>query len=45
MDEQGTRRLDALDEQEATRLLAELTSDLSPEGEYRTRHPEGYSME
>ena len=37
--------LAAMDEQEATRFLTELASALSPEGEYRTRHPEDYVME
>ncbi|HEX2109727.1 MAG TPA: nuclear transport factor 2 family protein [Rubrobacteraceae bacterium] len=37
--------LEAMDEQQATRLLTELASTLSPEAEYRTRHPEDYSME
>ena len=37
--------LSAMNEQEATRFLAELASALSPEGEYRTRHPEDYVME
>jgi hypothetical protein len=37
--------LAAMNEQEATRFLTELASALSPEGEYRTRHPEDYVME
>jgi len=34
-----------MDDQEATRLLTELASALSPEGEYQIRHPEDYVME
>ena len=45
MDDQRAPKLEAMDEQEATRLLTELTSDLSPEEEYRIRHPEDYVME
>ncbi len=45
MDDQRAPKLEAMDEQEATRLLTELTSDLSPEEEYRIRHPEDYLME
>src|SRR3712207_6073685 len=45
MDDQRAPKLEAIDEQEATRLLTELTSDLSPEEEYRIRHPEDYLME
>ena len=44
----GDRRvldLEAMDEQEAARLLTELASDLSPAGEYAIRHPEDYAME
>jgi hypothetical protein len=37
--------LAAMNEQEATRFLTELAPALSPEGEYRTRHPEDYVME
>ena len=37
--------LAAMNEQEATRFLTELASALSPEGEYRTRHPADYVME
>ena len=37
--------LEAMDEQQATRLLTALASTLSPEAEYRTSHPEAYSME
>jgi hypothetical protein len=37
--------LEEMDEREATRLLTELASDLSPEGEHRIRHPEDYVME
>lgn len=45
MDHQQIPNLEEIDEQEATRLLAGLASDLSPEGEYRMRHPEDYVME
>jgi len=45
MYEQETRRLDTMDEQEATRFLTGLASDLSPEGEYAIRHEEDYVME
>jgi hypothetical protein len=37
--------LEALSEREATHLLTELASDLSPEKEYALRHPEDYVME
>jgi SnoaL-like domain len=37
--------LQQMDEQEARRFLTELASDLSPEEEYQTRHPEDYVME
>jgi len=45
MDDRQAPDLEAMDQREATRLLTELASDLSPEGEYRIRHPEDYSME
>ena len=37
MDDQQILNPEEIDEQEATRLLAGLASDLSPEGEYRMR--------
>ena len=45
MDDRLVPDLEAMDEQEATRLLTELASALSPEGEYQIRHPEDYVME
>ena len=45
MDDRRVPDLEAMDEQEATRLLTELASALSPEGEYQIRHPEDYVME
>ena len=45
MDNQQVPNLEEMDEQEATRFLTELASNLSPEEEYRTRHPEDYVME
>ena len=38
MDEQETRRLDTMDEQEVARILGELTNELSAEKEYELRH-------
>jgi hypothetical protein len=43
MDEQETRRLDAMDEREVARILGELTAELSAEKEYALRH-EDYVM-
>ena len=45
MDDRRAPDLEAMDEQEATRLLDELASALSPEGEYQIRHPDDYVME
>ncbi len=45
MDARRVPDLEKMDEQEATRLLNELASALSPEAEYRIRHPEDYLME
>jgi hypothetical protein len=45
MDEREMRRLDTMDEQEATRFLTGLASDLNPEKEYASRHEEDYAME
>ena len=45
MDARRLPDLEAMDEQEATHLLTELASALSPEGEYRIRHAEDYVME
>lgn len=45
MDDRRAPDLGAMDERQAQRFLTELASDLSPEGEYRTRHPEDYVME
>src|SRR5215212_6820225 len=44
MDDRRAPDLEAMDERQAQRFLTELASDLSPEGEYRTRHPEDYVM-
>ena len=45
MEDRRAPDLEEMDEREATRLLTELASALSPEGEYRIRHPEDYVME
>jgi hypothetical protein len=45
MDDRRAPNLEAMDQREASRLLNELASDLSPEGEYQIRHPEDYVME
>ena len=45
MDGQRVPNLEEMDEEEATRLLTQLASALSPEGEYQIRHPEDYVME
>ena len=45
MDDRRAPNLEAMDQREASRLLNELASDLSPEGEYQIRHPEAYVME
>jgi hypothetical protein len=45
MDDRRVPNLEAMDEEEATRLLTQLASALSPEGEYQIRHPEDYVME
>ena len=45
MDDRRVLNLEAMDEEEATRLLTQLASALSPEGEYQIRHPEDYVME
>jgi hypothetical protein len=45
MDDRRVLNLEEMDQQEAHRFLAELASDLSPEGEYRIRHSEDYVME
>jgi hypothetical protein len=45
MDNQRVPNLEEMDEQEATRFLTEMASNLSPEEEYRIRHPEDYVME
>jgi hypothetical protein len=45
MDARRVPDLEKMDEQAATRLLNELASALSPEAEYRIRHPEDYLME
>jgi hypothetical protein len=45
MDSRRVPELEEMDEPEATRLLAELASALSPEEEYQIRHPEDYVME
>ena len=45
MDDRQAPDLEAMDERQAQRFLTELASDLSPEGEYRMRHPEDYVME
>src|SRR5919112_6795067 len=45
MDTRRVPDLEKMDEQEATGLLNELASALSPEAEYRIRHPEDYLME
>ena len=37
--------LEEIDEREAHRFLAELLSNLNPEGEYDARYPEDYAME
>jgi len=44
MGEQNVRRLDEMDEQEASHFLSELLPKLSPEEEYELRH-EDYVME
>ena len=45
VDKRQMPNLERMDERGATRLLQELAADLSPEGEYEIRHPEGYVME
>ena len=45
MDDRRAPDLEEMDEREATRLLTELASDLSPEGEHQIRHPEDYVMQ
>jgi hypothetical protein len=45
MDRRRVPELEEMDEPEATRLLTELASALSPEEEYQIRHPEDYVME
>jgi hypothetical protein len=45
MDNQRVPNLQEMDEQQATQFLTELASNLSPEQEYRIRHPEDYVME
>jgi hypothetical protein len=45
MDNQRVTDLQEMDERQATQFLTELASDLSPEAEYRMRHPEDYVME
>ena len=45
MNEQQVPNLEEMDEQQATRLLTELASDLSAEREYAIRHEEDYVME
>ena len=45
MDDRRVPDLEAMDEEEATRLLTQLASALSPEGEYQIRPPEDYLME
>ena len=45
VNEQKIPNLADMDEREAHRLMTELASHLSPEGEYSTRHPEDYVME
>jgi hypothetical protein len=44
MDEQHVRRLNEMDEQEASHLLTEILPKLSPQEEYELRH-EDYVME
>ena len=45
MDGRRAPDLEPMGDQEAIRLLTELASALSPEGEYQIRHPEDYIME
>ena len=45
MEDRRAPDLEAMDERQASRLLTELASNLSPEQEYRIRHPEDYVME
>ena len=45
MDGRRVHDLEEMDERQAKRLLTELASALSPEEEYRIRHPDDYSME
>ena len=44
MDGQRVPDLEEMDEQQVERFLTELASALSPEEEYRIRHPEDYVM-
>ena len=45
MDGERVPNLEEMDEQEASRFLAELLSNHRPEEEYNVRHPDDYVME
>jgi hypothetical protein len=45
MDGERVPNLEEMDEQEASRFLAELLSNHRPEEEYNVRHPDDYDME